>query len=239
MGSLLATAFLNPLNLAMLAVSVVAGLLAAWWMFPAGLVVWAIMIWRVASDPDVRLRHMIHSRAPLPQRFESLFDPIERSQLRILRAIATARARPRRALSIVEQPLEELVDQAHALCVRMTPLENFRQIQAGENIERDLARLDDQIARAQDEVIKRELGRGRDALALRVTRLRDVMTQLDRVEAQLTSLRGELDGVLTDVVRAQSLNAQPIDQQAMDLVQKLQRLQTDFTTFEEEMSEAG
>jgi hypothetical protein len=51
MRSPLLTALFHPLNLTTLAVAVAAGLCAAWWLFPLGLLVWLIMVVGVARDP--------------------------------------------------------------------------------------------------------------------------------------------------------------------------------------------
>jgi len=44
----------HPLNLAVLALAVAAGLCSAWWLFPVGLVVWGIMV--VVHAHDLALR---------------------------------------------------------------------------------------------------------------------------------------------------------------------------------------
>ena len=44
------TALLHPLNLAVLVLSVLAGLVAAWWLFPLGLLFWLVMVTAVATS---------------------------------------------------------------------------------------------------------------------------------------------------------------------------------------------
>jgi hypothetical protein len=44
MRSPLSQALTDRMNLAVLGIAVAAGLLAAWWLFPIGLVVWGIML---------------------------------------------------------------------------------------------------------------------------------------------------------------------------------------------------
>ena len=44
MSSSLRAALTDRMNLAMLGISIAAGLLAAWWLLPIGLAVWVIMV---------------------------------------------------------------------------------------------------------------------------------------------------------------------------------------------------
>ena len=59
MRSPLVTALFHGLNPAMFALAVLAGLVAAWWLFPIGLILWMIMVWRIASDRSIRLDYDI------------------------------------------------------------------------------------------------------------------------------------------------------------------------------------
>ena len=65
------SALFNPLGIATLAMSVAAGLCAAWWLFPLGLVIWGVMVYGLATDPALRRLQMMQSRAPVAQRFRA------------------------------------------------------------------------------------------------------------------------------------------------------------------------
>jgi hypothetical protein len=45
----------QPLNMAMLIATFLAGLIAAWWLFPIGLALWGFMVWGVAMHPVTQL----------------------------------------------------------------------------------------------------------------------------------------------------------------------------------------
>src|SRR5258708_4108597 len=75
------TALINPLNLAMLALAVAAGLCSAWWLLPLGLLLWVVMVLGVARDPSLVISSTMDSRAPLAARFQAPFDRIERSHV--------------------------------------------------------------------------------------------------------------------------------------------------------------
>ena len=95
------TALFHPLNILMLALSALAGLIAAWWLFPLGLLFWLVMVIAVARDPSLRISHQLHQREPLAQRFQRYFDRIERSQVGVFNSLSSAPARTRRALQPV------------------------------------------------------------------------------------------------------------------------------------------
>jgi hypothetical protein len=49
------TAFLHPLNILMLVLAILAGIFAAWWLAPLGLLLWLIMVfnqYRAMQDSD-------------------------------------------------------------------------------------------------------------------------------------------------------------------------------------------
>ena len=90
MRSPVITALAHPLNLAVLGLSLLAGLLAAWWLFPLGLVVWGAMVATVSRDARVQFSHRLQSREPLARRFQGYFDRVQRAQLRIFNSLSAA-----------------------------------------------------------------------------------------------------------------------------------------------------
>src|SRR5215831_17412371 len=96
------TALINPVNLAMLALAVAAGLCAAWWLFPLGLLLWVVMVLAVARDPSLVISSTMESRAPLAARFQAPFDRIERSQVSLFNTLASADPRIRASFHQVQ-----------------------------------------------------------------------------------------------------------------------------------------
>jgi hypothetical protein len=198
------TALFHPLNILMALVAVIAGLVAAWWLFPLGILLWLIMFIVVWRNPALRMGYRIHSRAPLTQRFQPLFDRIERSQVSIFNSLSSAPARPRQALQPVQAEIDHLVNRTYALCQRMTVLENYRLVsQSNTGLESDLRQTEAKIKSAADPLVKREYEESRQSLQERLAKVKSVSTYLDRIEAQLVSLTNEMDGVVTEVVRMQ------------------------------------
>lgn len=233
MRSPLLTALFHPLNLLMLGLSVFAGLIAAWWLFPLGLLFWLIMVSAVARDPSLRISYQLQRRAPLAQRFQRYFDRIERSQVGIFNTLASAPARTRRALQPIQGEIGALVARAYTLGQRMTVLENYRLVsQSHTDMEADLRQIDAKIASAEDALIKREYEESRQALQERLAKLKAVSTQLERVEAQLVSLANEMDGIATEVVRLQALGAEDAARHVSGLVAKIREQAAQLKEFE-------
>jgi chromosome segregation ATPase len=227
------TGLIHPLNLLLLALSVFAGLVSAWWMFPIGLVVWLIMVLNVARDPSLRISHQMQRREPLAQRFQGRFDRLERSQVSIFNTLASAPPHLQRALQPVQEDVKRLVDEAHALCRRMTTLENYRLVmQSQTDVEAELQELDDVIASSEDVLTRQEYEESRRALQRRAEKLALVSRQLDRVEAQLVSLSSEMEGVMTEVVRLQAMGADEAKKHVPALVERLQKETAELKAFE-------
>ena len=233
------TALIHPLNLAMLALAVAAGLCAAWWLLPLGVLLWVVMVLAVARDPSLVISSTMDSRAPLAARFQAPFDRIERSQVSLFNALAAADPRIRNAFRQVQAETDNLVNQAYLLCQRMSALENYRLVtQSTGNLDNELKRLQDQVAAATDAVVKREYEQSLAALQDRVQKLHTTSTQLDRVEAQLSSLASQMDAALTEVVRIQSLGADVAAGRAAALAQTLHTQANDLVAFQKEVDSA-
>ncbi len=215
-------ALIHPLNLAMLGVSAVAGLVSAWWLFPVGLLFWLIMVIAVARDPSLRFNAQMQNREPLAQRFQRYFDRIERAQVSIFNSLASAPPGTRRVLEPVRDEIDKLTSSAHALCRRMTTLENYRVVsQSQSDLKTDLQRIEGVLESTRDPAVRREYEESRRSLEERLGKLSAVSAQLDRVEAQLLSLANEMDGIVTEVVRLQAMGPDPAKRQVPAIVQQL------------------
>lgn len=233
MRSPVLTGLVHPLNLLMLALSVFAGLVSAWWLFPAGLVLWVIMVINVANNPSLRMSHRVQRRKPLAQRFQKRFDRLERLQVSIFNSLASAPPRTRRVLRPVQDEADRVVDEAYALCRRMTALENYRLVtQSQADLEAELRELNDSIDGTDDPVTKQEYEDSYRALQRRVDKLQMVSTQLDRVEAQLVSLSNEMESMVTEVIRLQAMGPEEARGQVDSLVEKLREEAAQLETFE-------
>jgi hypothetical protein len=236
MRSPLLTALVHPLNLAMLGLSILAGLIAAWWLFPLGLVLWLAMVVTASRDASLQFNYRMQSRDPLAQRFQQYFDRIQRVQLRVYNARSSAPAGSKHVLEPVQEHVDALTGQVYSLCQRMTTLENHRVVTAAQrDLEGDLARIDAALKRTTDAAIRREYESSRESIQERLDRQHKVSVLLDRVEAQLLGLANELDGVVTEVVRLQAMVPDNASRHVSRLVNNLQQQSAEIRAFEREV----
>ncbi|MEW5868341.1 MAG: hypothetical protein AB1894_03640 [Chloroflexota bacterium] len=226
-------ALLNPANLTILALSVAAGLCSAWWLAPVGILLWLVMVVLVARNPALRISHSVHSRTPLAQRFQARFDRIERAQVSVYNALASMDPAIRKALQPVQEAVNALTDQAYSLCQRVSALENYRVVsQAKEDLESEWVRLSQQVANAADPVVQQEYNQSLSALESRLENQRQLITYLDRVDAQLVSLSNSLDGALGEVLRLQAIGAKQARKEQSRLVDSLRQEAQELGVFE-------
>lgn len=230
-------ALLHPLNLAMLALAVAAGLCAAWWLFPVGLALWLLMVYIHQSDRHLRLRLVMHNREALAQRLQGRFDRIERIQVSLYNSLTSAPRRTRKLLQPVQDAMNGAADRVHAFCVRLTALENYRVVQKARGGQGELQVLEDQIARALDPRVKAEYEEARQALQHRLENLERLSAYMDRVDAQLAGLEVSLENVMTQAVSLQATNPQQAASQVEGLVQSIGDQLTQLAKTEGEISE--
>jgi hypothetical protein len=215
---------LHPLNLAMLALAFAAGLCAAWWLFPIGILLWVIMVVMVARNPTLQARYNITSRSPLTQRYQEQYKNIERIQVRIYNLLASSDASTRHEFRPFLIVVNDLVDEAYRLCERMGGLENYRLIslKKSTDIEEEIIELDEKIARSTDSYVQIEYEESRKALEKRIAKVNEINLQLDRADAQLTSVADTLDSVHTEILRIQAVGKKTIKAERVGLVASLQ-----------------
>jgi chromosome segregation ATPase len=232
------SALFNPLGLATLAMAVAAGLCAAWWLCPLGLIVWGIMMYGLVTDPELRRLQVMQSRASVAQRFQNLFDRIERAQASISHTVSDSHPRVRPMLEPLQGEIDALVERTYQLCTRMTVLENYRSVQSFQgNLQADLVRIETQLASASDPVVKREYEESREAVQKRLGALNAIGIQSDRIEAQLSSTAASLSGVQAELVRLHALGPDLASQLVPAQLRILRELSSQLTRFEQEVSQ--
>jgi hypothetical protein len=216
----------------MLGLSVVAGLVSAWWLFPVGLLVWAWMVFNVAQLPALRMSHKLENRAPLAQRFQRYFDRVQRAQVTVFNSLSSATAETRRVLSPVQREMDSLAEHVYNLCRNMTTLENYRLVTSSDSeVEAELQRIDKVLAKTDDPLIRKEYGESRYSLEQRISKRDEISRQLDRVEAQLVSLANEMDSTVAEVIRLQALGAEEAQSQVPALVDRLRQQSAELAAF--------
>ncbi len=228
-------ALLNPLNLAILALAVIFGLCAAWWLFPLGLIVWAVMFVLTYRNPGLQLDQQIQSRSPLAQRFQKPFDRIQRAQISLFNNLNSAQPSVRRSLQPIQDAVNQLTDKAYRLCLQMTALQNYYLVtKSSRDYEGELFVNKVKIDNATDPATRRDYEESRTKLEEQANNFRQISTLLDRVEAQLSNISGTIDNALADVIRLQALRPEEIDKELPALLQPIQTQTEQLAVFEKE-----
>lgn len=218
----------QPLNMAMLVATFLAGLIAAWWMFPIGLVLWGIMVWGVATHPVTQVESVQPERPAAVPRFQSSLDRIEDSRRQVLNAIGATRNPIRQALTPLQAEANGLVDKCYAVSQRATPLEAQRQSRAkmDGNLESEIATLDQQLAQFTDAGVKKVLEQSRASQQAQLDKRNALTAQLDHVDAQLNDVVATLESTATEIARLPKLDANAAATRIDDLTNALRQQST-------------
>jgi len=197
----------QPLNMAMLIAALLAGLIAVWWLFPIGLLLWGFMVWGVATHPVTQLQTAQPERSAATPRFQSSLDQIEDSRRQVLNAIGTTKNSLRQALTPLHMEVNRLVDQCYAVVQRAAPLESQRQSRAkmDSSLENEIATLDQQLAQFTDDGIKKVLEKSRASLQTQLDKRNALGAQLDHVEAQLNDVATVFEKTAMEITRLPKL----------------------------------
>lgn len=223
MSSPFLTAFFDPLNLMILVVAAAAGLLAAWWLFPLGLLFWLIMMIALTRDPGFRLNHASANRAPLAQRYQAQYNAIKHAQIDFWNAVSSFNASTRPELQPILNAVNDLVDEVYTLCQRMSALENYRLVSTlNSNLQDEANQLAAKIDKAADPAVKREFQEALAAMQNRIAKLQEASTRLDKVDAELSGVTNDLNSEVTEILQLQSLPHDQISTRIPEITRKLE-----------------
>lgn len=239
MRSPLVTALFHSLNPAMLGISILAGLVAAWWLFPLGVILWIVMVARIASDRRIRLDYDMNARSgTLSARFQDQYGKVVQSQMRIFNSLMSAGGRMKTALDPVQAEIELLTTRVYDLCRQMTGPENYVKVsKMNTDLEGERALLKLSLESATDPLVKREKEEALAALDDRIKKLKKVSTFLDRVEAQLASMTTSMDAILADIIRLQAMGGAQAEKEVPDLIRQIRAQSTQVEKFAKEAAE--
>lgn len=228
-------AVLHPLNIGMVVGAIMAGLISAWWLFPLGMLLWFIMVMNVANDPAVKLNVVRGQRSSLSQRFQPLFERVERSQLSVFNNMSNTPTRMRKTLQPIQEEIENVVNTTYSLCHKMATLDNYRRVsELRNNVQNDLRQIERIIAQTEDPLVRQDYEATKDVLQSRLDDQKSLNLLMERVEAQLLNLSNEMDRIVADVLRLQSLGEQEARAQSKEIVEKLRQEAAELTEFEQQ-----
>src|SRR5258706_2948422 len=230
------TSLLDPLNLAMLALTVAAGLCSAWWLAPVGFLFWLIMVTIIARDPGLQMTFTRQSRQPLAQRYQNRFDKLDRARFSIFNSLQGVSPAFRISVEPVETALNDLVEHAYQLSLRMTALDNNYSVQQMSNSSNDdIAKMQKNIANTTDTTSRKEYEETLKSLQTRQIQLKNVSTILERFEAQLTGTNNAVDSVVTGVISLKGRSPKAVDEKIPSLLKVVETEQSEFQQFDTEL----
>lgn len=235
----LLTALLNPVNLAMLALTVAAGLCSAWWLAPVGFLFWMVMVVVIARDPGVQITFTRQSRQPLSQRYQTRFDRLDRARISIFNAMQGVSPAFQRIIEPLQSGLDDLVEHAYQLSLQMTALDNNFAIQRLNNFDDDIARMEKVLNQTENPSSRREFEETLKSLQERKTQLKNIAVLLDRFEAQLTGTNNAVDGVVTNIISLKGRSAENVKEKVPVLIKVIETEQEELKQFDAELEKTS
>jgi hypothetical protein len=228
------TALFHPVNLAMLALVVVAGLVAAWWLAPIGILLWIVMVIIIARDPGLQLTFSRVNRQPLAQRYQYRFDKLDRSRVTIFNAVASSRSPVlQKIVEPVQTKLDELIEHVFRLCLQLSALDNNYAVQnITGNFDTDIAKLEESIKTVSDETSRKGFQDTLQSLQTRKEKLNCVEKLLTRFETQLTGTSSVIDGVVMSVVGFKGRDPKQVEEKIPSLLTVIQAEQNKMIQFD-------
>ena len=231
----LLTALLNPVNLAMLALTVAAGLCSAWWLAPVGFLFWMVMVIVIARDPGVQITFTRQSRQPLSQRYQARFDRLDRARISIFNAMQGVSPAFQRIIEPLQSGLDDLVEHAYQLSLQMTALDNNFAIQRLNNFDDDIARMEKNLKETETPSSRKEFTETLKSLQERKAQLKSIGVLLDRFEAQLTGTNNAVDGVVTNIISLKGRSAENVKEKVPVLIKVIETEQAELKQFDAEL----
>ncbi|NPV56968.1 MAG: hypothetical protein HPY76_09920 [Anaerolineae bacterium] len=231
-------ALFDPVSIMMLVAAVLSGLLAAWWMFPIGMILWLVMVLVILRDPATRLNQSIQKQRDIAQRFLPAFKRIQRTQVNLYNTISGMDGGTKRVVKLIQREINQLVGEAYLLCRRMTPLENYRQVsESPQKLQAELQSLEVQSQNTSDALVRRELEDSARSLKARLAQQESASSLLNRFDALLAGLANELDTVLTEVMGLQAVCNGMARQHASQIIDRIQEERKQISNFENQQRE--
>ena len=235
----LLTALLNPVNLAMLALTVAAGLCSAWWLAPVGFLFWLVMVIVIARDPGVQITFTRQSRQPLSQRYQARFDRLDRARISIFNAMQGVSPAFQRIIEPLQSGLDDLVEHAYQLSLQMTALDNNFAIQRLNNFDDDIARMEKNLKETETPSSRKEFTETLKSLQERKAQLKSIGVLLDRFEAQLTGTNNAVDGVVTNIISLKGRSAENVKEKVPVLIKVIETEQEELKQFDAELEKTS
>ena len=198
------------------------------------------MVVLIARDPGLQMTFTRQNRQPLSQRFQTRFDRLDRARFSIFNAVGRFNSPAlQRTVEPVQTALDDMVERAYQICLRLTALDNnFAVQQLGVNFDDEIAKIQKNIDEASDVATRQEFNSTLQALQARKAQLKAVGVLLSRFETQLTGMSSAIDGVVTNVVGFQGRKPQQVEEKIPGLLEILKKQDDELQRFEAELEKS-
>jgi hypothetical protein len=224
----------------MLALTAAAGLCSAWWLAPVGFIFWLVMVFVIARDPGLKMTFTRQNRQPLAQRFQIRFDRLDRARFSIFNAMAQSSSPAlQKTVEPVQTALDEMVEHAYQLGLRMTAMDNNFSVQnVTSNFDDEIAKMQKNINDTAVPAARKEYEATLQSLQTRQAQLKAVGGLLSRFEAQLTGTTSAVDGVVTTVVSFQGRDGKQVEGKIPALLETIRTEQNELKQFDDELEKS-
>ncbi len=195
------------------------------------------MVSVIARDPGLQMTFTRQNRQPLAQRFQTRFDRLERARFSIFNAMAQASSPSlQKSVEPVQIALDELVNHAYLISLRLTAMDNnFSVQQLTNNFDDEIAKLEKSIQAETVPAARKEYESTLLSLQTRQAQLKAVGGLLSRFEAQLTGTISAVDGVVTNLVSFQGRDGKQVEGKIPALLEIIHTEQNELKQFDTEL----
>ena len=215
--ALLLHATTRPMAAAVVAITLVVGLLVSYWFFLVGALFYAVLVYSSLNDAEEN--RQVLNEAFYPERVRKL-DPDKLAggyRAALLRAMETRRkieaavagtsdVGVKKALGDATDDIEELVGTIYDIALKAQSLQSSLQTQNAkvEPLRRDIKRLERIVETTHDEFSRDQYRSTLEGKREQLKNLTDTEGALDRWHAQLDNALNTLDTILSQVLRIRS-----------------------------------
>ncbi len=202
----------QPLFIAVIVVSVLAGLFGELWLLPLGLLVYAACVVLASRDPAFGRQVVAQQkRSSLTDNtYRTRYESIQRSREQVLQSLKRLDDILQAQLSpTVVAQTSELVQQAYNLSLKGQDIAAYLSQVDTKVLQEQLRGIDGRISRTNDEYTRNQLESTRQALRKQYEDANVLQTYQGRIVSQLENIDANLDAMPAQLMRlkANDLNA--------------------------------
>lgn len=235
------TAVKDPVNVFVAAASVIATpVFGSLWILLVGLAFCAACVaWKV-SDPLYWQRVLaVESRMLLPEAsrvtdpaLQTVLSSLRAARSEVARVLAETGPEVHAQVRFALATLDDLERDAGRLVEQAEELSRYLRSTSRDQVQREVHRLDDLIARSADEEAQRQYRHARVIRLEQLAALDDVTRAHERVMASLHRVVAMIDGLPSRIVRVRVLHTQAREDLPRDIEEQLERMSGELRTSE-------